>query len=179
MDDRSSQSAPPSQPLTADYRSLVFRNGDSTGGPPFNNIDWGELNAMEGDVADGRNGYTHQMPFWNDQQYYELIGKYDQFSRGWDDSDPVADIQANAYPIRSISKEQFVYASMRAQANSYYDVASTAVSIAVINHIVSALEAYWGATRYNSSLHAEVNMRISPTPLGLVPFPEAKIQYSF
>ena len=168
----------PPTPTADDYRSLVFRNGDSTGGPPFNNINWVQLNAMEIDVADGQNGYTHQMPFWNDQQYYELIGKYDQFSRGWDDSDP-ADPPDKIYPIQSTSKEQVVYAAMRAQANSYYDVAATAVGIAVINHVVSALEAFWGATRYNNSLHAEVNMHFTSTPVGLVPFPEAKVQYSF
>jgi hypothetical protein len=160
------------------YFGLIFPNGDSTEGPPYRNMNWEELNSMERDIAVVGNGYTHELPYWGQQQFYELIGKYEQFSRGWDDSDP-ADPPNKVNPIQSTSKEMFVYAAMRANANHYYDISATFVSIAVINHIVSALDAYLTTKSHNTALHAEVNMRIQPTPVGLVPVSEARIQYSF
>lgn len=147
--------------------------------PPFGCINWMYLNQMERAIAEGQqNGYTHTLPPYGDQQYYELIGKYDQFSRGWDDSDPTSDLESEI-PIKSTSKKFYEYALMRAKANDYYDVASAFVSVAIVNHIVSALDAFWSATRYNNRLHAEINMKIQPTPFGSVPVTEAKIKYSF
>jgi len=147
--------------------------------PPFDCINWVELNNMERDIASGyTNGFTHTLPYYGEQQYYELIGKYDQFSRGWDDSDP-NDPQENQIPLRSTSKRFYEYAKMRADANAQYDVASTWVSIAVINHVISAIDAYWSATRFNKSLHAEVRTKVIPTQLGLIPVPELKVRYEF
>ena len=68
---------------------------------------------------------------------------------------------------------------MRANANHMYDIAGTWVSVAVLNHVVSALDAYWSATRYNSALRAEVKMRLQPTLYGLVPVTEARVRYNF
>jgi hypothetical protein len=164
-----------------DYRDRIYDNPDSEPpcGPPFECINWAELNAMERDIAaGGNNGYTHSLPYYGEQQYFELIGKYEQFSRGWDDSDPSSSLE-NSVPIRSTSARFFEYAKMRAQANNYYDVASTFVSIAVLNHILSAADAYWSATRYNKALHAEVRMRMQRTLYGYVPLTQARFRYDF
>ncbi len=148
--------------------------------PPFDCINWAELNAMERDIAaGGSNGYTHSLPYYGEQQYYELIGKYEQFSRGWDDSDPSSPVENNV-PIRSTSARMFQYAEMRAQANNYYDVASTFVSVAVINHILSAADAFWSATRYNKALHAELRMKMQRTPYGYyAPVTQANFRFDF
>jgi hypothetical protein len=132
---------------------------------------------MEGDVRNyPSNGYTHLLPPWNDQQYYELIGKYSQFQAGWDDRI----IQNGEFPLAlPPSGHMIIYRDMRAQANNYYDVANTFVSVAIVNHVVSALEAFWSATKYNKKLHAEVRMRAQPTGIGVVPITEAKIRYDF
>jgi len=146
---------------------------------PFPCVTWSELQKMEGALqAVPANGYTHVLPYYGAQQYYELIGKYDQFSRGWDDADLQSITQADL-PLRSNSKRFYQYAEMRAQANNQYDIASTFVSVAVINHIVSAIDAYWSAKRFNSSLHADLRMRVQPTPYGVVPVTEARIEYRF
>jgi hypothetical protein len=153
--------------------------------PPFSNVNWVALNGMEQDIANGvLNGYTHSLPYYSEQQYYELIGKYDQFSRGWDDSnlDPSAPLDAadpSSQVIKSNSKRFYEYSRMRAQANHYYDIAGTWMAVAVANHLLSALDAYWSATRYNSSLHAGVRMRLEPTPFGLVPVTEASLRLDF
>lgn len=157
----------------------VFPNGSNDCNAPFACVRWTELNRLERDIsAASANGYTHQLPYYGAQQYYELIGKYDEFSRGWDDAD-LRPISQSDLPLRSNSKRFYEYAEMRAQANNQYDIASTFVSVAVVNHIVSALDAYWSATRYNHSLHASVKMRVEPTRYGVAPVTEARIEYRF
>lgn len=158
----------------------IFPNGQYVDCPaPFDCVRWGELNRLERDIsAAPANGYTHQLPAYGAQQYYELIGKYDEFSRGWDDAD-LRPISQSDLPLRSNSQKFYQYAEMRAQANNQYDVASTWVSVAVVNHIVSALDAFWSATRYNSSLHADVRMRVQPTRYGVAPVTEARVEYRF
>ena len=148
--------------------------------PPFSDVSWDALNGMEVDIANSgvQSGYSHQMPAYNEQQYYELIGKYDQFSRGWDDSGTLTNPD-DGLPIQSTSQRFYIYAAMRAQANDYYDIASTFASVIVINHIVSALDAYWSATRYNSALHASININLEATPAGYIPVTQANVQYDF
>jgi hypothetical protein len=145
--------------------------------PPYLGMDWKELNAIEDLIRQqSDNGFTHLLPDWNSQQFYELIGKYSQFRTGWDDDQ----LQNGQFPLSlPASGNMIIYRDMRAQANSYYDVASTFVSVAVINHIVSALDGFWSATRFNKNIHAEVKMRVQPTGLGVVPITEAKIRFDF
>jgi hypothetical protein len=162
------------------YRAGVFPDDVVDCGPPYGCMDWDSLNQMERDIASAPypNGYTHVMPAYNQQQYYELIGKYDEFSRGWDDAD-LSPITTNDLPIKSNSKEFYEYAAMRADANHWYDVAGTYVSIAVVNHVLSAADAFWSATRFNKDLRAEVRMQLTPTPYGLQPSTIARFSYRF
>jgi len=145
-------------------------------GPPFRCVKWRELNRLEDSVSRNTgNGFTHRLPPHGDQQYYELIGKYHQYSRGWDDED-LDDVEL---PIRSNGKRFYEYSRMRKNANDYYDVASLFVSVAVVNHVASALDAFFTARRYNNGLRAEVRMKLLPTYSGVVPYTEAKIKYQF
>jgi len=147
--------------------------------PPFSDVHWDELNAMESDIGSvPGSGYSHPLPFYNTQQYYELIGKYNEFSRGWDDANP-SDPRDQIVPLVSTSNEMFIYHDMRAQANNYYDVATTFASVIVANHILSAIDAFWAATQYNSSLHADIHINMQPSPQGYVPVTEAVLQYDF
>lgn len=150
--------------------------------PPFTCVVWYELNKMEDSIGlyapPGGNGYTHRLPNYGEQQYYELIGKYDEFSRGWDDADQSA-IALSDLPLKNNSQRFVDYQLMRAESNHQYDVASTWVSVVIVNHVLSALDAYWTATRYNKSLHAEAHMNMIPTQFGLIPYTEMKLSYSF
>ena len=150
--------------------------------PPFRCVEWAAMNDMERQIGSnapaGGNAYVHSLPLYAEQQYYELIGKYEQFSRGWEDADQSA-VTLSDLPLKNNSQMFSDYSRMRANANGYYEVASTWVSVAVLNHIVSALDAYWSATKFNKALHAEVNMKLQPTPFGVVPITEARIRYEF
>jgi hypothetical protein len=163
-----------------DYAALIYPDEGPPCDPPFSCVDWKELNDMERAIADGvLNGYTHTLPYYGEQQYYELIGKYEQFSRGWDDSGDRNPELENNVPIRSTSNRFFEYAQMRARANDQYDVASTLVSLVVVNHVLSAIDAYWSVTKLNKSLHASVRMNLEASPLGRVPVTTANFRYDF
>jgi len=163
-----------------DYLFLIYADDPVDCDPPYSCVDWAELNQMEHDIANGRlNGYTHALPYYGEQQYYELIGKYEQFSRGWDDSGNLNPELENNVPIRNTSNRFNIYSDMRAEANRQYDVAATFVNIAVVNHVLSAIDAFWSVTRLNKSLHADVRMRLQGSPIGPVPVTTANFRYDF
>ncbi|MBN1448272.1 MAG: hypothetical protein JXA28_10115, partial [Bacteroidetes bacterium] len=49
--------------------------------PDWQRVDWEAMHATEMAVPQ----FSHKLPPYGDQQYYELIGKYNQYSYGWDD----------------------------------------------------------------------------------------------
>jgi len=99
-----------------------------------------------------QNSFSHNMP-WDDSlhrpifnhEYYENIGKYDQFQVGWPNGE-------NNPPNDSLdwqSPERNTYLDMRRKANDYFSNASTAAMISVANHLISAFDAAIGAKRFN------------------------------
>jgi hypothetical protein len=162
--------------------NVINPKGSTT--PPFSKLNWAQLNQLESAIEAGglANGYTHQLPYFGQQQYYELIGKYFQFSTGWDDANlappgTVSGDAANGTGYRS--QEQLLYANYRALANHYYDIAYTWVSIAVVNHVVSAFDAYLSTKSFNKSLHAQLEINAQPTPYGVEIVPDAKLTFNF
>lgn len=146
----------------ADYSKIVVSDDESL--PPWERVDWNELNAAETG--------SHKLPPHGGQQYYELIGKYHQYSSGWND-------YAGGSNNELISPNFTYYAGERGEANDYYSTASTAVIGVYINHILSAAEAVWGATRFNKNL--AVNIRVETYNLagGSELVPTLKVKFSF
>ncbi|MEW6511394.1 MAG: hypothetical protein AB1428_10580 [Bacteroidota bacterium] len=153
-------------PAAGDYSGLIIPGTD--GRYPWERVDWVVLNRMERDIG---GYYSHTLPRWGEQQYYELIGKYPQFNQGWDDAPP-------AFNYGDPLTGRFLYyADERGKANRYYETASTMVTIAIVNHILSAIDAAWSAGSYNRGLHAEVIQRTVPTPAGLRAVPMLQVSY--
>ena len=84
------------------------------------------------------------------QQYYELLGKYDQFVAGWDDLKRVrrdGSIGNAAVPTEVDSVENFHserrlrYEDDRDESNRFLKRASTISGIILINHVISAIDA--------------------------------------
>ena len=132
--------------------------------PPWQRVNWAELNAAEV-------GSHHLYPH-GDQQYYEMIGKYHEYAAGWNDFNGGANNDL-------ISPNFTHYSGLRGQANDYYNTASTAVVGVYINHLLSAAEAVWGATRFNSNL--AVNLRVETQNLagGIELVPTVKMKFNF
>ena len=132
--------------------------------PPWERVNWSELNAAETG--------SHNLPPHGEQQYYELIGKYHQYSGGWNDYTGGANNSL-------ISPNYEYYSGQRGLANDYYNTSSTAIMGVYINHVLSAAEAVWGATRFNKNL--AVNFRVEPynTATGTELVPTLKVRFSF
>ena len=124
---------------------------------PWTQVNWDVINQMERDIA---GYYSHTLPPYNEQQYYELIGKYPQFNQGWRDADP--NIGSDYETIKAHLTPMFLsYAGERGKANEYYESATSWVTVAIVNHLLSAADAAWSAIRYNKA-EATAGIRIVP-----------------
>jgi hypothetical protein len=80
------------------------------------------------------------------QQYYELIGKYNQFVVGWRDLKYV-DNSGTAVPsavdsVESVySDNRFEYERRRDDSNKFLERASTMSGLILVNHVLSAIDA--------------------------------------
>jgi hypothetical protein len=125
---------------------------------PWTQVNWDVINQMERDIA---GYYSHTLPPYNEQQYYELIGKYPQFNQGWRDADPATG--SDYETIKAHLTPMFTwYAGERGIANDYYRSATTWVTIAIVNHLLSAADGAWSALRYNNA-QASASMRLVPS----------------
>ena len=81
------------------------------------------------------------------QQYYELIGKYDQFVAGWEDLRYGSSTGNAAHPADVDSVENFHserrlrYEDDRDESNRFLKRASTISGVILINHVISAIDA--------------------------------------
>ncbi|MFO7768638.1 MAG: hypothetical protein R6W82_06760 [bacterium] len=84
--------------------------------------------------------HTLPPPGEEGHDYYEMIGKYDQFAPGWDDwtADP-------AMPWQGDSEHREDYLAQRQEANRFLKGALTAGGLVFLNHALTSLEALiWG-----------------------------------
>lgn len=85
--------------------------------------------------------FTHHLPDTKTQQYYEMIGKYDQFKYGWVDTDYLTKDSTSDY--------RNAYLLDRDKANSKFDKAKLGAIVSIANHLFSAFDAALSARRYN------------------------------
>ena len=120
--------------------------------------------------------FSHQLPFFGEQQYYELIGKYFQFAPGWDDYEFRVEggvptwIDSEGMFLRSIdpelsgpdgskpnvSRSFYDYADRHGEANDYLRRASRVTILFFVNHILAAAEAAVSARIKNNRLKARM-----------------------
>ena len=137
------------------FANAHWIEGDTTGAeyeftpPDYLNLDpqtyrgWIREN-YNGIVDDS--GFTERLPSTNTQQYYEMIGKYDQFRGGWDDY--WGGDTATVY----VSPRRTAYMDMRKKANDYLDNANTLLIVSMLNHLISAFDAAISAKRHNKRI---------------------------
>ncbi len=136
---------------------------------PWTQVNWAELNRLERDIA---GYYSHTLPGYGEQQYYELIGKYPQYNQGWNDS------PASFNYGDPLTSNFLYYSGERGKANTYYTNSSRWVTIAIINHILSAVDAAWSASLFNRA-QATVGMRVMPTQEGYTTAGLLKVHLEF
>jgi hypothetical protein len=129
------------------------------------------IRAVEGQLFHPETGatFSHKLPYFSEQQYYELIGKYFQFSPGWEDYPEwrVGDEFTQAIdPERSgpdgkklsVHGRFFEYAENHAHANTLLRHASRISSFIVLNHIIAAIDAAISAKLHNNSFEADLRL---------------------
>jgi hypothetical protein len=144
------------QTLTATGKVYNWRKPGTESMDPFDRpwtqVNWDEINRMERDIG---GYYSHTLPGYNEQQYYELIGKYPQFNQGWNDA------TASFNYGDPLTPNFLWYSGERGKANTYYETATTWVTVAIVNHLLSAADGAWSAMRYNKA-HASMSLRMAP-----------------
>jgi hypothetical protein len=92
------------------------------------------------------------LPGSKTQQYYEMIGKYDQFRYGWDDYERE----------NFVTPHRDLYLDMRDESNKFFDRATYSLVAIIGNHILSGFDAVWSVKRYNRKIDrfSELNMKI-------------------
>jgi hypothetical protein len=127
-------------------------------------LDW----SVRQDFLANATGYGHDVMTDDQQQYYEMIGKYIvQFGYGWQDTySSDADINdPNAGNIWVLSGDDpttaifdgtsamfFHYRDMRGKANDLLNKGNVAMEVVLVNHILSALDAAFAVRAYNKHL---------------------------
>lgn len=135
--------------------------------PPWDQIEnWSALNYAE-------TPFSHHLPVHGEQQYYEEIGKYTQYSSGWDAFD------ANSDGFRDVPQIMKDYANMRGDANSAYNTASKIVLGVYLNHLLSTVDAILSVNRYNDNLAVNVRMHNVQLADKIELIPTVNFRYSF
>ncbi len=99
--------------------------------------------------------FSHGLHEEKDQQYYEMVGKYDQFNYAWDDSDiGLLDEGFDRTTMRS--KHRLYYEGRRNASNQAFKNATKGLTVVLFNHILSALDAAWTVNRDNKKLTASM-----------------------
>lgn len=157
-----------------DSSSVIFNPNFNPGNySVFNSngsVNWSELNRLERSIG---SGYSHTLPPYGDQQYYELIGKYPQYSHGWND----ANFDETDYHILSFN--YLFYSGERGKANDLYNVASKAVIGIYINHFLSVLDAVWTTVSYNRDLAVKFRLEQNNFARNVEYIPTLYVSYSF
>lgn len=133
-------------------------------------LNWSELNRLEGDIG---GGYSHELAPFGTQDYYEITGKYPQFSHGWDTSNQ----SDTDYHI--LTPQFLWYAHQRGVANELYQTASFAIGTIYVNHFLSILDAIWSAHTYNSRF--TMNMKVQNINMAGIEglYPTLNMSYCF
>ncbi|MDA0746663.1 MAG: hypothetical protein O2954_09085 [bacterium] len=128
--------------LKADFRVFADQNWNET-----RYLEWQAYNRSHGSPYNE----TETLPCKHDgpncekvdtQQYYEMIGKYDQFVFGW--SDVTADFDVtltDASKLTTLSNLREDYENQRNDSNKNLKRASVVIGFAVINRVISAIHA--------------------------------------
>ncbi len=139
------------QLLTDEGKSLYANGEDPFGGiqPAFDvGVDWDIINIHALRQAERNSFYgtgfafSHDLPDYGSQQYYELMSKYYQFGPGWREWN--IDEPGQFSIDDAIMPEQFWYhAQVGFDFNNDLSVARNMLTLLVTNHFIAAFDAYF------------------------------------
>jgi hypothetical protein len=137
-----------------DLPSYTLTERDQTTGIVYL-VDYDREMANSLRYLEDRLGHTHKLPETKTQQYYEMIYKYlTQFGNAWGDADFYTTYYGNN---NTMTAQMFAYRDMRNQTNDFYDTATAAVNVILVNHVLSAIEAAWSARSFNRDIEIKLS----------------------
>jgi hypothetical protein len=113
-----------------------------------------QINICE---EDPQNGFSHTLPKPGEQQYYEVIGKYKTYTKGWIEASSLNITRGNWSTYPTIPQVDY-YMTERQRANDYFDNGSLMLTVVIINHIISAADGVWSVIRYNNKLDIKTSI---------------------
>jgi len=132
--------------------------------------------------------FSHQIPDFAAQQYYELIGKYFQFAPGWSDYPEWKDADGNFLVSidpehtgvdgskPNVSSSFFSYANEHADAQDMLRRASQISLLLVFNHLIAGIDAAVNAKLHNDRLETRMGLAYDPSGRP-VPITQLKIRF--
>ena len=118
--------------------------------------------------------FSHVLQDFGSQQYYELMSKYYQFQPGWQDfhEQRLAQGASHVYQYSwnaTMLSERFIEGRDRAEEfNKQYRDASYVLIFLVVNHMISAFDAYFSARLKESRLQMQTGSVLSERAVALV-----------
>ncbi len=118
--------------------------------------------------------FSHQLPNFGEQQYYELIGKYFQFAPGWQDYPAWVDADGNFTQAidpemtgangdkPNVSPTFFQYAADHAEANNLLRRASRISLFFIVNHLIAGVDAAISAKLHNERVATSFGLSYNP-----------------
>jgi len=162
-------------PQMDELRSMVEGVEPTFSTDDWNFVDLNVLTSIERDtpfIFEDRQGsnFSHILPDYGSQQYYELVSKYFQFQSGWKEfyegntraNDPIGNPQAYQYNWNgtdAFTTQFFTGANMAERFNDNYRAAGNLMTLLIVNHMVSAFDAFFTVKLQNSRrISTDVNM---------------------
>lgn len=133
----------------------------------WNTVDLQTLRQVERNTpfisSDGTVGniFSHSMPNYGSQQYYELISKYYQYGPGWNDfgvnrqGDPLDSRYQLSWNGDDMPPHFLEGATLSDRFNDKYRVAGNMLAYMLLNHVVSAFDAFISVKLKNNRLETE------------------------
>lgn len=114
-----------------------------------------QINACE-----SSSGFSHQLPPPGDQQYYEVIGKYQTYIAGWSSAvgQNINKTNYETYHLTQVSD----YMDSRQKANDYYNKGTTTLMVVLLNHLVSAVDGVLSVSSYNNKYVLKGSVSFAP-----------------
>lgn len=104
--------------------------------------------------------FSHTLPPYGDQQYYEVIGKYQNYVTGWSEAVGLG-INKNNYGTFRLPQVDY-YMGERQKANDYYDNGTYTLIGVMVNHIVSTIDGVLSVNSYNNKLKVQGTVSLEP-----------------
>ncbi len=107
------------------------------------------------------NFFSHHLPDYGSQQYYELISKYYQFGPGWNDFERTTSAD-NIYQLHwdgtDMPDNWYKGARLAKQFNDSYKLSGNMLKLMVANHVISAFDAFFTVKLKQHKLKANATL---------------------